>query len=63
MSTANITAHSVVEPSRRTKTVAATLVIAYALISMIPLVWYLFTAMSGTSPAGSRTGPTDTMAS
>jgi multiple sugar transport system permease protein len=43
MSTGIVTAHSVVEPSRRAKTVAATLVIAYAVISMIPLAWIVLT--------------------
>ncbi len=43
MSTGIVTAHSVVEPSGRAKTVAATLVIAYAVISMIPLVWIVLT--------------------
>jgi multiple sugar transport system permease protein len=43
MSTGIVTAHSVVEPSGRAKTVAATLVIAYAVISMIPLAWIVLT--------------------
>jgi multiple sugar transport system permease protein len=55
MSTANVTAHSVVEPSGRAKTVAATLVIAYALISMIPLVWILLTGFK--SPPDSISYP------
>ena len=37
------TAHSVVEPSRRSKWIAAVLVIIYALVSMIPLFWILIT--------------------
>ena len=37
------TAHSVVEPSRRSKWIAAVLVIVYALVSMIPLFWILIT--------------------
>jgi multiple sugar transport system permease protein len=37
------TAHSVVEPSRRSKWIAAVLVIVYALVSMIPLFWILLT--------------------
>ena len=36
MSSVN-TAHSVVEPSRTSKRIAATIVIAYAVITMIPL--------------------------
>ncbi len=36
-------AHSVVEPSSRTKTIAAILVIVYALVSMIPLFWIFIT--------------------
>jgi multiple sugar transport system permease protein len=37
------TAHSVVEPSPTTKRVAAGIVIAYALITMIPLFWIFIT--------------------
>jgi multiple sugar transport system permease protein len=37
------TAHSVVEPSSRTKIVAGTLVALYALITMIPLIWIFLT--------------------
>jgi multiple sugar transport system permease protein len=37
------TAHSVVEPSSRTKIIAGTLVALYALITMIPLIWILLT--------------------
>jgi multiple sugar transport system permease protein len=37
------TAHSVVEPSGRSKWIAAVLVIVYALVSMIPLLWILMT--------------------
>ena len=33
------TAHSVVEPSPLTKRVAGTLVIVYAVITMVPLAW------------------------
>jgi multiple sugar transport system permease protein len=36
-------AHSVVEPSGRTKAIAATLVIIYALVSMVPLAWIFIT--------------------
>jgi multiple sugar transport system permease protein len=38
------TAHSVVEPSAVSKRVAGALVIAYALITMIPLVWIVLTS-------------------
>jgi len=38
-------AHSVVEPSRWSKRVAGTLVVAYALLTMIPLVWIFATAL------------------
>ncbi|MBT9292410.1 carbohydrate ABC transporter permease [Prosthecodimorpha staleyi] len=38
-------AHSVVEPSGRTKAIAGSLVIAYALITMLPLVWIFLTAL------------------
>ncbi len=55
MSTANVTAHSIVEPSGRAKTVAATLVIAYAVISMIPLAWILLTGFK--SPPDSISYP------
>jgi multiple sugar transport system permease protein len=37
------TAHSVVEPGRRSKRIAAALVILYALVSMIPLFWIFIT--------------------
>jgi multiple sugar transport system permease protein len=37
------TAYSVVEPSRRSKRIAAVLVIVYALVSMIPLFWIFIT--------------------
>jgi multiple sugar transport system permease protein len=50
-----VTAHSVVEPSPRVKAVAATLVIAYALISMIPLVWIFLTGFK--SPPDSISYP------
>lgn len=39
------TAHSVVEPSGTARTIAGTLVIFYALLSMIPLVWIGLTAL------------------
>ena len=44
-------AHSVVEPSPRSKAIAATLVILYAVISMIPLVWIGLTALKTPSDA------------
>jgi multiple sugar transport system permease protein len=37
------TAHSVVSPSPRARTVAATIVIVYAIVSMVPLVWIFIT--------------------
>jgi multiple sugar transport system permease protein len=37
------TAHSVVEPDRRSKRIAAVLVILYAVVSMIPLFWIFIT--------------------
>jgi len=42
MSTA---AHSIVEPSRWTKRIAGCVVVAYALLSMLPLVWILLTGL------------------
>ena len=35
--------HSITEPSKRQKWVAGTLVVAYALITMIPLAWIFLT--------------------
>jgi len=49
------TAHSVVEPSRTAKRVAGTLVILYALISMIPLAWIFMTSFK--SPPDSISYP------
>jgi multiple sugar transport system permease protein len=43
MTTAAI-AHSVVEPSRRSKSIAGAIVSAYAVLSMVPLAWILLTA-------------------
>jgi multiple sugar transport system permease protein len=43
MSVALATAHSVVEPSPASKRVAATVVIFYAIVSMIPLYWIFST--------------------
>ncbi len=39
------TAHSVVAPSFRSRRIAATIVVLYALISMIPLVWIFLTSL------------------
>ena len=39
MSTGISTAHSVVEPTQRTRWVAGLLVALYALITLVPLVW------------------------
>jgi multiple sugar transport system permease protein len=39
------TAHSVVEPTGRTRAIAGTIVVAYALISLLPLVWIFMTAL------------------
>ena len=36
-------AHSVVEPSTRTKRIAGVIVVCYALLSMVPLVWIMMT--------------------
>ncbi|MEM6382624.1 MAG: carbohydrate ABC transporter permease [Pseudomonadota bacterium] len=44
-------AHSINEPSRRQKTIAGTLVIAYALITMIPLAWIFITGFKSPSDA------------
>ena len=45
MSSAPHTAHSVVEPSPRPKHIAAAIVILYALVSMVPLVWIFLTEL------------------
>jgi multiple sugar transport system permease protein len=39
------TAHSVVEPSPVTKRIAGTLVIVYALLTMVPLLWIVLTSL------------------
>jgi multiple sugar transport system permease protein len=39
------TAHSVVEPSLLTKRIAGTLVIVYALLTMVPLLWIVLTSL------------------
>jgi len=41
---ANSTAHSIVEASPRAKAVAGTIVILYAVISILPLLWIAATA-------------------
>jgi multiple sugar transport system permease protein len=42
--TGHFTAHSVVDPSPRTKWVASIIVITYAVLTMIPLLWIVLTA-------------------
>src|SRR5207245_535415 len=42
-------AHSVVEPSGRSKGIAGTIIVVYALISMVPLVWIFLTAFKSPS--------------
>ena len=37
-------AHSVVEPSRTSKRVAGSIVLVYAIVSMIPLFWIFATS-------------------
>ena len=49
------TAHSVVEPSPLTKRVAGTLVILYAVITMVPLAWIVLTSFK--SPPDSISYP------
>lgn len=48
-------AYSVVEPSRTSKTVAGTLVVIYAVVTMIPLVWIFMTSIK--SPPDSISYP------
>ncbi|MDB5523929.1 MAG: sugar transporter permease protein, partial [Rhizobium sp.] len=48
-------AHSVVEPSVTTKRVAAAIVILYALITLVPLVWIFLTSIK--SPPDSISYP------
>src|SRR5216683_1607475 len=50
MSLAN-TAHSVVEPSPGTRRVAGSLVVLYAVITMIPLIWIVLTAFKSPDDA------------
>jgi multiple sugar transport system permease protein len=42
--TAAICAHSVVEPSGRSKSIAGIVIVLYALLSMVPLAWIVLTA-------------------
>lgn len=49
------TAHSVVEPSRRSKRIAAGIVVLYALVSMLPLAWIVLTSLK--SPPDSISYP------
>src|SRR5260370_37157390 len=44
MSPARTYAHSVVEPSRRSKSIAGLIVVLYAVLAMVPLVWIFLTA-------------------
>ncbi|XUM21524.1 carbohydrate ABC transporter permease [Bradyrhizobium oligotrophicum S58] len=46
-----VTAHSVVDPSPLTKRIAATVVIAYALITLVPLLWIFMTGFKSPSDA------------
>ncbi|MGF1551343.1 MAG: carbohydrate ABC transporter permease [Paracoccaceae bacterium] len=46
-----MSAHSVAEPSRRQKTVAAVLVTAYALVTILPLLWIVATGFKSSSDA------------
>jgi len=39
------TAHSVVEPTQRTRWVAGVIVVLYAMVTMVPLVWILLTSI------------------
>ncbi|UFZ05127.1 carbohydrate ABC transporter permease [Bradyrhizobium ontarionense] len=45
------TAHSVVDPSPLTKRIAATVVIGYALITLVPLLWIFMTGFKSPSDA------------
>ena len=45
------TAHSVVEPSATSRTIAGAIVILYALITIVPLVWIGLTALKTPSDA------------
>lgn len=46
-----VSAHSVVDPSPLTKRIAATVVIAYALITLVPLIWIFMTGFKSPSDA------------
>ncbi|MCB1340217.1 MAG: carbohydrate ABC transporter permease, partial [Pseudooceanicola sp.] len=50
-----MSSYSITEPSARQKWIAGTLVILYALITMIPLVWILLTGFK--SPADAISYP------
>jgi multiple sugar transport system permease protein len=43
------TTHSVVEPSRRSKSIAGAIVVVYAALSMVPLAWIFLTALKSPS--------------
>ena len=49
------TAHSVVEPSALTKRISGTLVILYAIVTMVPLAWIVLTSFK--SPPDSISYP------
>jgi multiple sugar transport system permease protein len=49
------TAHSVVEPTPRSKRLAMTVVVLYALITLVPLMWILLTSIK--SPPDSISYP------
>src|SRR5262245_24149858 len=53
------TAHSVVEPTPRSKRVAMTVVVLYALITLVPLMWILLTSIK--SPPDSISYPPKVM--
>ncbi len=55
MSTGISTAHSVVEPTQRTRWVAGVLVALYAIITLVPLVWIVLTSVK--SPPDSISYP------
>ena len=46
-----MSAYSVTEPSQRQKWIAGTLVVAYAVITMLPLIWILATGFKSSSDA------------
>jgi len=52
-------AHSVVEPSRASKSIAGAIVVAYAALSIVPLVWIFLTAFK--SPSDSIAYPPKTI--